>query len=253
MAFSRATSAEPMPAPDELTARMVGIGMNFAAKPEADADIESTLSHASVLGMDDGDLRVLAVLTTWLGVHHAHVNADRLVRLVGAHPSARVRAYWAAVATWLKKDRRFARLAGVYEGAPIDLLPTGTAFQIQRRGEDERFIGSNLRAPKGTLRDRHEDVLSPEVLVRRHSGYRNRVLMGPSFRADVWTALEHAPDLSIADVARKASCSFATAWEAAQDYRLLRAAENWPSAPARRRAERPREPVRARRARRPRV
>jgi hypothetical protein len=223
MAFSRATAPEPTPAPDELTARMVGIGMNFAARAEVDADIESTLVHASVLGMDDGDLRVLAVLTTWLGVHHTHVNADRLVRLVGAHPSERVRTYWSAVATWLKKDRRLARLAGAYEGAPLELLPTGTAFQIQRRGEDERFTGSKLRVPKGTLRDRPEDVLSPEVLVRRHAGYRNRVLMGPSFRADVWTALEHAPELSIADIARKASCSFATAWQAAQDYRLLRA------------------------------
>ena len=103
-------------------------------------------------------------------------------------------------------------------------MPTGTEFQVKRRGEDERFTGSKLRVPKGTLRDRHEDVLPPEVLVRRHAGYRNRVLMGPSFRADVWTALEHGPDLSIADIARKASCSFATAWQAAQDYRLLRAA-----------------------------
>lgn len=224
MAFNRATSPELTPAPDALTARMVGIGMNFAAKGDADADIESTLLHASALGMDDGDLRVLAVLTTWLGVHHTHVNADRLVRLVGAHSSERVRAYWSAIATWLKKDRRLARLAGAYDGAPIELLPTGTAFQIKRRGEDERFAGSRLRVPKGTLRDRREDVLSPEVLVRRHVGYRNRVLMGPSFRADVWTALDQAPDLSIADVARKASCSFATAWQAAQDYRLLRAA-----------------------------
>ena len=224
MAFSRVTSPEPTPAPNELAARMVGIGMNFAAKAEADADIESTLLHASVLGMDEGDLRVLAVLTTWLGVHHTHVNADRLVRVVGAHPSERVRAYWAAVAGWLEKDRRLARLAGAYEGTPIELLPTGTAFQLQRRGEDERFIGSKLRVPKGTLRDRDEDVLSPQLLVRRHVGYRNRVLMGPSFRADVWTVLERAPDLSIADIARKASCSFATAWQAAQDYRLLQSA-----------------------------
>jgi hypothetical protein len=229
MAFSRATSPEAMPAADELTARMVGIGMNFAAKAQPDADIESTLMHASVLGMDEGDLRVLAVLTTWLGMHHTHVNADRLVRLVGAHPSERVRAYWASIATWLKKDRRLARLAGAYEGAPIELLPTGTEFQLKRRGEDERFIGSKLRVPKGTHRNRHEDVLSPETLIRRHAGYRNRVLMGPSFRADVWTALEHAPDLSIADVARKASCSFATAWQAAQDYRLLRTAGQSPA------------------------
>jgi hypothetical protein len=224
MAFSRATSLEAMPAAGELTARMVGIGMNFAAKAEADADIESTLLHASVLGMDEGDLRVLAVLTTWFGVHHTHVNADRHVRLVGAHPSERVRAYWSAVATWLAKDRRFARLSMAYSGLPVELLPTGTEFQVKRRGEDERFLGSKLRVPKGTLRDRHEDVLSPEVLVRRHAGYRNRVLMGPSFRADVWTALDHAPDLSVADVARKASCSFATAWQVAQDYQLLRAA-----------------------------
>lgn len=156
--------------------------------------------------------------------HHAHVNADLLVRLVGAHSSEGVRAYWSAVAAWLAKDRRFARLCTAYSGPSVDLLPTGTAFQIKRRGEDPRFSGSKLRAPKGTLRDRHEDVLAPEVLVRRHAGYRNRVLMGPSFRADVWTALEHVPELSIADVARRASCSFATAWQATQDFRLLRAA-----------------------------
>jgi hypothetical protein len=224
MGFSRATSLEHAPAAEQLTARMVGIGMTFAAKPEANADIESTLLHASVLGMDEADLRVLAVLTTWLGVHHTHVNADRLVRLASDAPSKRVRAYWAAVATWLEKDRRFARLASAYDGAPIGLVPTGTDFQIKRRGEDERFAGSKLRVPKGTLRDRREDVLSPELLVRRHAGYRNRVLMGPSFRADVWTALERAPGLPIADIARKASCSFATAWQVAQDFRVLRAA-----------------------------
>lgn len=225
MAFRRANSPELTPTADALTARMVGIGMNFAAQGEADADIESTLVHASVVGMDDADLRVLAVLTTWLGVHHAHVNVDRLVRLVAVQPSERVRAYWAAVARWLHRDRRLARLRGAYRGPPIELLPTGTAFQIQRRGEDERFAGSNLRVPRGTLRDRREDVLAPEVLVRRHLGYRNRVLMGPSFRAEVWTALERAPDLSIAAVARKASCSFATAWQTVQDYRLLRVGE----------------------------
>ncbi len=224
MAFSRAISSEPTPPTDALTARMAGIGMNFAAEPDVDADIESTLVYASSLGMEQGDLRVLAVLTTWLGVHHAHVNADRLVRLVGADPSERVHAYWAAVATWLRRDRRLARLAGGVDGERIDLLPTGTSFLLERRGEDERFRGTRLRVPKGTLRDRQEDVLPEEVLVRRHAGYRNRVLMGPSFRADVWTALERAPDLSIADVARMASCSFATAWQVAQDFRLLRAA-----------------------------
>ena len=213
-----------MPTPAELTARMVGVGMNYAASTEVNADIERTLLHASAVGMDEGDLRVLAVLTTWLEVHHSHVNADRLVRLVGTHPSGRVRAYWAAIAKWLKKDRRFSRLSNEYVGPAVELLPTGTMFQIQRRGEDERFAASMLLAPKGTLRNRYEDVLTPEVLVRRHHGYRNRVLMGPTFRADVWTELEQSSDQSIADLARKTSCSFATAWQVAQEYRLYRAA-----------------------------
>ncbi|HVZ35506.1 MAG TPA: hypothetical protein VG963_23935 [Polyangiaceae bacterium] len=222
MAFSRSRRDESMPSADELTARMVGIGMNFGDEARQDADIESTLVHAALLGMDSGDLRVLAVLTTWLGIHRSHVNADRLVRLVKEQGSERARAYWSAVASWLAKDRRYSRLVDAYDGPPVPLLPTGTEFQIKRRGEDERFVDSKVRVPKGALRDRPEDVLSPEALVRHHAGYRYRVLMGPSFRADVWLVLERAPDLSIAEVARRASCSFATAWPTARDFRLLR-------------------------------
>lgn len=198
------------------------IGMSFAAEGDFNADIEPTLVHASSVGMDDGDLRVLSALTTWFGVHHAYVNADRLVRLV-AQTSARVRAYWSALARWQAKDRRFARLLGEER---VDLLPTGTEFQITRRGEDARFQGSSVRVPAGTLRDRADDVLPPELVVARHAGYRNRVLMGPSFRADVWTVLQRSPELSIAEVARRAACSFATAWQAVQDFRLLGAASS---------------------------
>jgi len=210
---------------DALTRDMMGIGMNFAAEPNVAAPIEATLVDASSLGMDVSDLRVLSVLTTWLGVHAAHVNADRLVRCVMEHPSARMRAYWAAVARWLGKDRRFVRLAKVYDGEALELLSVGTEFQISRRGEDERFSGSVLRVPAGTLRDRADDVLAPESLVRRHAGYRNRVRIGPTWRADVWTVLERDPELSVAEAARRAGCSFAAAWQVVQDFTLLRRAE----------------------------
>jgi len=222
MAFSR-TAPEPRPSAEVLTARMAGIGMNFAVEPDRHADLEATLLHASQVGMDDGDLRVLSVLTTWLGVHHPYLNADRLIRLVRSDPSERVRAYWSSIASWLAKDRRFARLRSSFRGARADLLPVGTDFQIKRRGEDARFAHSKLRVPAGTLRDRPEDVLSPKTLARRHAGYRNRLLIGPTWRADVWTVLERAPESSVAEVARRASCSFATAWQVVQDFNVLRA------------------------------
>jgi hypothetical protein len=224
VAYRRTTTLGERPDDAALTRNMTGIGMNFAAEPNVEAPIEETLVHASSLGMDDHDLRVLAVLTTWLRVHHAHVNADRLVRCVSEHPSERVRAYWSFLASWLGRDRRFARLAKLYEGGELDLLPVGTPFQIARRGEDERFANSVLRVPAGALRDRDADVLRPEALVRRHAGYRNRVRMGPTWRADVWTVLDHTPDISVAEAARRTGCSFATAWEVAQDYALLRTA-----------------------------
>jgi hypothetical protein len=225
MAFSRAPLSGQRPDDAALTRDMAGIGMNFAAEPQREAGIEETLVFASALGMDEHDLRVLAVLTTWLGVHRAHVNADRLVRRVLEHPSARVRAYWSAVASWLHKDRRFARLHNLYEGPVIDLLAVGTEFQIARRGEDARFSGSALRVPAETLRDREVDVLSPAALARQHAGYRNRVRMGPTWRADVWTVLEAHPTITTAEAARRAGCSFAAAWQAAQDFALLRQAD----------------------------
>jgi hypothetical protein len=38
--------------------------------------------------------------------------------------------------------------------------------------------------------------------------------MGPTYRADVWVALEAAPHLSVAELARRTYASFATAWQA---------------------------------------
>ncbi len=195
--------------------------MGIAAEPAWDAEIEGTLLDASIDGMEEGDLRVLSLLTTWFGIHHTRVNADLLIRLVLGAYSKRVRAYWSAMARWRSKDRRFARLSQAFRGPRLDLLPVGTEFQVQRRGEDERFIGSPLRVPGGSLRDRASDVLTPEMMVQRHAGYRNRVRIGPTYRADVWTVLEKEPWLSASAAARRAHCSYAAAWQVTHDFRLI--------------------------------
>ena len=92
MAFSRRPALGERPTDDGLTRDMVGIGMNFAANANPSALTEETLVHSSELGMDE-HLRVLAVLTTWLGVHHSHINADKLLRCLSEDPSACLRAY----------------------------------------------------------------------------------------------------------------------------------------------------------------
>lgn len=221
MPYSRTVRTRELPEGTRLTSDMVGIGMLFAASASTEPNIEDTLIAASTEGMEHDDLRVLAVLTTWLEIHHPRVLADRLVRALREHPSERVRCYWAAVGKWLGKDRRLARLEALYAGPRIDILGSGGDFQVRRRGEDPRFRESTLRVPAGTLRDRRADVLSPVELAKRHTAYRFRVLIGPSYRADMWAALDQDPDLSAAGLARRTYGSFATAWKVKRDWALL--------------------------------
>lgn len=219
MSFRR-TSLTIEPTSDVLTAAMVGIGMNFAASALPSPNIEDTLFFASIEGMERDDLRVLSVLVQWLSLHAAVVNADRLTKLVEASDKPQVKAFWSAIGTWQASDRRFVKLKSMYQGPRLDLVE-GAAFQIGRHGEDKRLSGGPLRVPGNTLREREGDVLLPTELAKQHRGYDFRVMMGPSYRADAWAALDVDPSLSTAALARKAYCAFATAWQVKRDFSLL--------------------------------
>jgi hypothetical protein len=222
MAHRRAIARAQAPSGEALTADLVGIGLLVGGEGSRDPNIEDTLLAASVEGLEHGDLRVLTVLVTWFGVHSGRVNADRLTRLVALQESKRVRTFWSALARWKVTDRRFARLARAYRGPQLDLLSTGTDFQVARHGEDERLAGSKLRVPANALRDRPGDVMQPSELARSHAAYRWRVVIGPTYRADMWAALERQPDLSAAALARETYGSFATAWQVRRDFAVWR-------------------------------
>ena len=221
MGFRRQRAARAFLDEDQITEAMTSIGMVFAARRAPAANIEDTLVAASERGLLRDDLRTLAILVTWLGVHTRMINADRLVRLIEDHESRRVRAFWSAFAIWQRKDRRFARLAKLYDGPGLDLLSVGTEFQVKRHGEDHRFAFSPLRVPANALRDRPADVLEPAELAKRHPAYRQRLIIGPSYRADMWATLEREPATSTAELARRAYGSFATAWQVKRDFGLV--------------------------------
>jgi hypothetical protein len=63
--------------------------------------------------------------------------------------------------------------------------------------------------------------LNPHELAQQHRGYYFWVVMGPSYRADAWAALEQYPSLSTAELARRSYCAFATSWQVKRDFFLL--------------------------------
>ena len=79
-----------------------------------------------------------------------------------------------------------------------------------------------MRVPARTLRNRPGDILSPAELARRHGAYRWRVLIGPSYRADMFAALEREAGISAAELARRRTYgSYATAVQVKRDWELL--------------------------------
>lgn len=208
-----------------LDRAMAGVGMGFAITSEPYPAIEDVLLFASQLGMEQSDFRVLNVLCKWIDVHAGRINVDRLTRLVEACANhERTRAFWAAIGQWQHRDRRFGRLAALRSArSRLDLF-AGTDFQIERRGEHPWFSGTCLRVAAGTLRDRAGDVATPEQLALLHPVYRERVVQGPSYRADMWAALTMNPSLTPADLARRTYGSFATAWEVRRDWDVVHAA-----------------------------
>ena len=221
MAYSRTIEPTALPQGEDLARRLVGIGFVLSGPRERNPIIEDTLIAASIEGMERDDLRVLALLTAWLEEHHPWVNADRLVRVADTLETLRTRTYWAAVAHWLSADRRFARLERLHRGRRRDLLRTGTAFQVRRRGEDLRFVGTPLRVPAGVVRHRASDILTPSELAQKHGAYRQRIHIGPSYRADMWALLESESELAAAELARRTYGSYATAWRVKRDFDLV--------------------------------
>lgn len=228
MGYKRILSpADPATGPLLIRA-LTGLGMAFAVEPLMHANIEDSVIGASVAGMEDDDLRVLGLLVAWLDAHQQRLNVDRITRLASQLPE-RTRTFWGAQAKRFEKDRRWARLSAQSMSTsrskplpPVELLRTGNAFQIRRRGEDPRFTGTRLLVPAGILRERKGDILSPAQVAKIHRTYHHRVLIGPSYRADAWAELVADPTLAPATLARRTYSSFATAWQVRQDFATLR-------------------------------
>ena len=220
MSFNRVL-VPPVIANDvDLTSAMTGIGMNFAAHPDWTVNIEDTLMQASQLAMINHDYRVFDVLVTWLETHAAWINVNRLTRLAW-RAEDRVKAFWTAFAKTRKKDRRFFRLMFLYMGPVVSLVEDSAEFNLKRYGEDPVFMGGPVRFHARMLRRRREDVLSPSQLAKRHKTFHCRVLMGPSYRADMWALLDRHPELNVSTLARKTYGSYATAWRVRREWNIL--------------------------------
>lgn len=223
MVFKRILLPNSFPIGDSLTSNFIGIGFRLNGKPNWDANIEDTLVGASLEGLS-GDGRVLSLLVDWIGLHYTRINADRLVLMILKMHTKQPKlfsTFWAAVSQWLHTDIRFSRLGRLVPKRRVNFLDDRTDFLVKKNGEDERFQGTCLRIPKGVLRHRNDDIFSPVELTENNMSYRLRVMIGPSYRADMWAWLCRDSKLSAAEVARRSYGSYPTAFAVKRDFEIV--------------------------------
>lgn len=220
MGFKRILMTPRYVTGDELNHDLVAIGILLATEGSKQANIEDTLIAAAKEGLELEDFRLLSLVADWFAVHFERINVDRLTKLVNLRNVHAEKMWWTALAQTKPHDWRFKKLQNVDTKERFDLMGEGTSFQIQRKGEDPRFSHTVMRVPDGLLRHRPRDILSPETLAKRHRAYYFRIMMGPSYRADMWALLEQEPQLSAAELARRSYGSFPTAWEVKRDMQI---------------------------------
>lgn len=219
MSFKRSIFPSRIYSGDELTSALISIGVRLAGEKLVPMpNIEDVLFSATIEAISIEDYRVLGFIVDWTEVHGRMINVDRMITIVSKSENTKVKCFWRAVGEWQSRDTRWKKVMKLAISGRIDLLEIGTDYLIEKNGEDERFSKTSLRVPNKTLRRRIEDIQAPAQLAKMHSCYRYRVIIGPSFRADIWAYLSADRKTSIAELARITYSSFATAWGARRDF-----------------------------------
>jgi len=172
------------------------------------ADIEQTIAsaiHAAAIRRN----QALGLVPDWLGLHAARVIVPRLQGFI-ANRDGLEGALWSAIGHWLgQRDVRWHAMARIYDGPRLELGdPASSRNASSTIGEDPRFAGSALRVPRGALASRTEKIASELELVARHAVYRQRVMFGPTVRADLWVEIDRKADTTAAELARVVGCSY---------------------------------------------
>ena len=182
-------------------------------------DIEITLLDAAYVAQNDGRLRSL--LFSWFSVHADRVIAEKFFKLAGKAESTRghnpvVNAL--AVFCTLRGHHRFKKFIKKTPENEFLLDQEESESFAKIQGYKEDWIVYGVKVPKKLIRIRPEDVLTIQELSKQNLQFKNRLLIGSSWRADIITAIEWGAKTP-AEIKRRIGCSYEPAHRVFHEYR----------------------------------
>lgn len=202
----------------EIYQALASIGINISSDGDLYpfTDIEKTIILASNLIGEN--LRIFNLLINWIHIHGHLIHVERLEKLRTKDD------------IWISCLALYARHIKLQNWERLIIKPDKKMYngdsntlqmQADFKGEEKWAKGSGFIVPIGTIYVSEKNIIFPEVLARVNYHYRNKLLYGNNWRADIITAYEAG--CKNANQARKITgSSYAPAYRVYNDLQILR-------------------------------
>jgi len=204
--------------------KLASIGINISSS-EFDitsslyVDIESTLIEAADVIAKGHDSRVLSLILSWIRVHGELVNIERLKKKMLSEVE-NFDCTWVCLFAFYGVSIGQSRWK-LLAKRKVDKLTSGPADMVLARakfkGEESWSIGSGFVIPKDSEPIESKFILAPDQIAQINRFYRNRLIYGASWRADLATAID-AGAKTPTEISKWAGSSYEPAYRIFHDF-----------------------------------
>lgn len=196
-----------------------GLGCNMTAKAPKDLLPEECLSLLSTRVLEDP--KALILLNAAIQTNKSLLHPEMLLKCLKEFEEANLKVIGALLTK--TEDRRFAKVISHCKSSkqkpkkPAPVL--SLAARIGQTKFDKDFKKFGIKIAELPIVDSRK-ISSPVRLLRHNLFFKNRVLFGCNWRADIISCIE----LGIAnpsDIKRRLSCSYETAHRIFNDYQMF--------------------------------
>lgn len=186
-----------------LEEKLAAIGVMVSArslstKEIAAVDIEETLADVTVeLCRTEANFRLVGPVLSWIAEHGSAVIVEKLVKILNLRSADGSDVSFSALIGKFALYRGHKRWSTVVEKfasnihSPVVFGPSDIAESLLAlRGEEEWALGSGFRVPAGSATPHAKWTLARKALAKLNRQYRNRLIYGAQWRADIVTAFE---------------------------------------------------------------
>jgi len=198
------------------------IGLQIVVQKRANQstwiDIENTIYEACFEITQDS--RIFPLLCSWISVHGDYVIIEKLMKLQKKKNSPWLAAL--AICAFNLGFHQWKRLIKKQKGLHALVGNDLAMSSISLKGNEPNYKKNGFLIPKGTIRIRASDAQTSQRLVKVNSQYRNRLLFGASWRADIITAIEMGMKTPY-QIAKTLGCSYEPAHRIFKEYSMATA------------------------------